>query len=65
MRTFRRHMENMSTIFLIDSQGTLAGAVPLAKIVLAANDSHVGLTQEPLISTHAGREGKSVCGAIR
>ena len=35
LRTFEGRMESMSTIFLIDSHGTLAGAVPLAKIVLA------------------------------
>jgi magnesium transporter len=51
MRTFEGRMESMSTIFLIDSHGTLAGAVPLAKIVLAPSATPLlGLTQEPLIS---------------
>ena len=36
MRTFEGRMENMSTIYLTDSHGTLAGAVPLVKIVLAS-----------------------------
>jgi len=51
LRTFEGRMESMSTIFLIDSHGTLAGAVPLAKIVLApAATPMLALTQEPLIS---------------
>ncbi|MGA2003266.1 MAG: PRC-barrel domain-containing protein [Terriglobales bacterium] len=52
MRTFEGRMESMSTIFLVDSHGTLAGAVPLVKIVLApAATPLLALTQEPLIST--------------
>ena len=52
-------MENMSTIFLIDSQGTLAGAVPLAKIVLAPlGTPMLGLIQEPLISTQENAKEK-------
>lgn len=51
MRTFEGRMESMSTIFLIDSHGTLAGAVPLAKIVMAPlGTALLSLTQEPLIS---------------
>jgi magnesium transporter len=51
MRTFEGRMESMSTIFLIDSHGTLAGAVPLAKIVLAPLGTPLlALTQEPLIA---------------
>jgi magnesium transporter len=53
MRTFEGRMENMSTIYLIDSQGTLVGAIPLVKIVLApAETPLMGLVQEPLISCH-------------
>ncbi len=53
MRTFEGRMENMSTIYLIDSHGTLAGAVPLVKIVLAPSSTPLlGLGQEPLISCH-------------
>jgi magnesium transporter len=55
LRHFEGGVENMSTIYLIDSKGTLAGAVPLAKLVLAApNDPLLSLTQEPLISCKAG-----------
>jgi len=51
MRTFEGRMESMSTIFLVDSHGTLAGAVPLAKIVMAPLGTPLlSLTQEPLIS---------------
>jgi Mg/Co/Ni transporter MgtE len=38
----------------VDSRGTLAGAVPLAKIVLANADTPLlSLTREPLISCHS------------
>jgi magnesium transporter len=51
MRGFEGRMENMSTIYLTDSRGTLAGAVPLVKIVLApASTPLLALAQEPLIS---------------
>ena len=51
MRTFEGRMENMSTIYLTDSHGTLAGAVPLVKIVLATPSTPLlALAQEPLIS---------------
>lgn len=50
MRNFDGRMESMSTIFLVDSHGTLAGAVPLAKIVLAPLGTPLlALSQEPLI----------------
>jgi magnesium transporter len=53
MRTFEGRMENMSTIYLTDSQGTLSAAVPLVKIVLApASTPMLALAQEPLISCH-------------
>ncbi|MBZ5656366.1 MAG: CBS domain-containing protein [Acidobacteriia bacterium] len=59
MRTFEGRMESMSTIFLIDSKGTLAGAVPLAKIVLAPSSTPLlALTQEPLISCQADAKEK-------
>jgi magnesium transporter len=53
LRGFEGGIETVSTIYLVDSHGTLAGAVPLAKLVLAANDTPMlSLTQEPLISCH-------------
>ena len=61
LRHFEGGVETVSTIYLVDSHGTLAGAVPLAKIVLATPDTPMlSLTQEPLISTHAGSKEKEV-----
>jgi magnesium transporter len=61
LRGFEGGVESVSTIYLTDSQGTLAGAVPLAKLVLAKSDTPMlSLTQEPLISTHAGAGEKEV-----
>jgi sporulation protein YlmC with PRC-barrel domain len=54
LRQFQGGVETVSTIFLVDSAGTLAGAVPLAKLVLADPSTPLlSLTQEPLISCHA------------
>lgn len=51
MRHFEGGIETVSTIYLVDSHGTLVGAVPLAKLVLATSDTPLlSLTQEPLIS---------------
>jgi magnesium transporter len=52
MREFEGGIETVSTIYLVDSHGTLVGAVPLVKLVLA--ESHtplLSLTQEPLVLT--------------
>jgi len=59
MRTFEGRMESMSIIYLTDSHGTLAGAVPLVKIVLApAATPLLALAQEPLISCHENAKEK-------
>ena len=51
LRTFEGRMESMSTVFLVDSHGTLVGAVPLAKIALTPSSTPLlALAQEPLIS---------------
>ncbi|HLW87196.1 MAG TPA: CBS domain-containing protein [Terriglobales bacterium] len=61
LRNFEGGIETVSTIYLVDSRGTLAGAVPLAKLVLASpNTPLLSLTQEPLISCHAGADEKLV-----
>ncbi len=53
MREFEGGIESVSTIYLVDSHGTLAGAVPLVKLVLAQPKTPMlSLTQEPLIFTH-------------
>ena len=59
MRKFEGRMENMSTVYLTDSHGTLAGAVPLVKIVLAPPTTPLlALAQEPLISCHEDTKEK-------
>jgi len=61
LRHFEGGIETVSTIYLVDSHGTLAGAVPLAKLVLASPDTPLlSLTQEPLISCLAGANEKEV-----
>ncbi len=53
MREFEGGVEVVSTIYLVDSRGTLVGAVPLARIVLVPPSTPMlSLTQEPLILTH-------------
>jgi magnesium transporter len=53
MREFEGGIETVNTIYLVDSRGTLAAAVPLIKLVLAKSDTPLlSLTQEPLIFTH-------------
>lgn len=61
LRSFQGGVESVSTIYLVDERGRLAGAVPLAKLVLAKSDEKLSsLTQEPLISTHAGAREREV-----
>jgi magnesium transporter len=61
LRNFEGGVETVSTIYLVDEQGKLAGSVPLARIVLAkSHDKLVSLTQEPLISCHAGCREREV-----
>jgi magnesium transporter len=53
LREFEGGVEVISTIYLVDSQGTLVAAVPLAKIVLAhAHEPMLSLVQEPLVLAH-------------
>ncbi len=59
MRKFEGRMESMSTIFLTDSHGTLAGGVPLVNIVMAKPETPLlSLTQQPLISSPARAKEK-------
>src|SRR6266853_2198919 len=59
MRNFEGRMESMSTIFLIDSNGTLAGTVPLARIAMAKPETPLlALHQEPLIYSRADAKEK-------
>jgi magnesium transporter len=53
LREFEGGVEVVSTIYLVDSNGTLAGAVPLAKIVLVPlSTPMLSLAQEPLVFAH-------------
>lgn len=53
MREFEGGVEAVSTIYLVDSHGTLVGAVPLARLVLAQSSTPMlSLTQEPLVLAH-------------
>jgi len=53
LREFEGGVEAVSTIYLVGSQGTLVGAVPLARIVLAPlHAPMLSLTQEPLVLAH-------------
>jgi Mg/Co/Ni transporter MgtE len=53
LREFEGGVEVISTIYLVDSQGTLVAAVPLSKIVLAqAHEPMLSLAQEPLVLAH-------------
>jgi magnesium transporter len=61
LRNFEGGVESVNTIYLVDQQGKLVGAVPLAKLVLAkAADKLSTLAVDPLISCHAGAGEKQV-----
>ncbi len=61
LRKFEGGIESLSTLFLLDQDGKLVGAVPLSKIVLASTDTPLlSLTTDPLISCHAGCREKEV-----
>ena len=61
LREFEGGVEVVSTIYLVDSHGTLVGAVPLARIVLAPTSTPMlSLTQEPLVLAHEGVEENEV-----
>jgi magnesium transporter len=61
MREFEGGVEAVSTIYLVDSHGTLVGAVPLARIVLVPPVTPMlSLTQEPLILAREEMDEKEV-----
>jgi len=61
LREFEGGVEAVSTIYLVDSHGTLVGAVPLARIVLAGLEAPMlSLIQEPLVLAHEGVEENEV-----
>jgi sporulation protein YlmC with PRC-barrel domain/CBS domain-containing protein len=61
LRNYEGGVETVGTIYLVDSHGTLAGAVPLAKLVLAQADTPLlSLTSEPLLYTQEGTSDAEV-----
>ena len=61
LRHFEGGVETVNTLYLVDSKGTLAGAVPLINLVLAEPENPLlSLTQEPLISCEADAGEKEV-----
>ena len=65
LREFEGGVEVVSTIYLVDSHGTLVGAVPLARLVLAPTSTPMlSLTQEPLVLAHEGVEENEVAELV-
>ena len=61
LRNFEGGVETVNMIYLVDSRGTLVGAVPLVNLVLAKPETPLlALTQEPLISTLGTANEKEV-----
>ena len=61
MREFEGGIESVNTIYLVDPEGTLVGAVPLVKLVLAQLDTPLlSLTRDPLVLTHKETSDKEV-----
>jgi magnesium transporter len=61
LREFEGGVEAVSTIYLVDSHGTLTGAVPLARLVLAPpSTSMLSLVQEPLVLARETAEENEV-----
>jgi magnesium transporter len=61
LRHFEGGVETVSTIYLVNKEARLTGAVPLAKLVLAKSDDKLlPLSQEPLIYCQAGAREKQV-----
>ncbi len=63
LKQFEGGIESVSTIYLLGTDAKLMGAVPLARIVIAAGDTPLQqLAMEPLISCHAGANEREVAG---
>src|SRR5713226_10207959 len=61
LRHFEGGVETVSTVYLLDPNGKLVGAVPLSKLVLAEPATPLSsLTQQPLIFTHARAGEKEI-----
>jgi Mg/Co/Ni transporter MgtE len=61
LREFEGGVEVVSTIYLVDAEGALVAAVPLARIVLAQMSTPMlSLAQEPLVLAHEGASENEV-----
>jgi sporulation protein YlmC with PRC-barrel domain/CBS domain-containing protein len=61
LREFEGGVEVVSTIYLVDAEGALVAAVPLARIVLAQlSTPMLSLAQEPLVLAHQGASENEV-----
>jgi len=61
MREYEGGVESLTNIYLVDSNGTLVGNVPLARVALAAPATPMlSLIQEPLVHTREGVDEKDV-----
>jgi sporulation protein YlmC with PRC-barrel domain/CBS domain-containing protein len=61
LRTFEGGIETVSTIYLLDDDDVLVGAVPLHKLLLASPDASLaGLKSELLVSVQAGANEREV-----
>ncbi len=61
MREFEGGVEALNNIYLVDSNGTLVGTVPLARVAIATPGTPMlSLIQEPLVHIHEGVDDKEV-----
>ncbi len=61
MREFEGGVEALNNIYLVDSNGTLVGTVPLARVAMAnPTTPMLSLIQEPLVHIHEGVDDKEV-----
>ncbi len=61
LRVFEGGVETVSTVYLLDNDEKLTGAVPLPMLVLHASDTPLKqLSTDPLVSVHAGASEKEV-----
>ncbi len=60
LRNFEGGIETVSTIFLVEQDGKLVGAVPLQKLVLASTDTSLMALSGEVVSCHAGASEREV-----
>jgi magnesium transporter len=66
LKSFEGDLESIHFIYLIRNDGTLAGAVPLGRILLAAADTPLkDLSTDPLISVQAQADDREVIEFFR